>query len=123
MGINEYYDAWKLRGDNPQLYQNGYFKIKGEVYEPWDKYAINREFPVNYKIRYKPEVAMLYYAYHFNPEVKKAGDEMIEVKVHPNFNQGGQKNTVKNAGRYLYAWYWDRNKSLLQLSDWNLPAL
>ena len=95
VGINEYYDAWKLRGDNPQLYQNGYFKIKGEVYEPWDKYAINREFPVNYKIRYKPEVAMLYYAYHFNPEVKKAGDEMIEVKVHPNFIRAVKKIQLK----------------------------
>ena len=77
------------------MYQNGYFKIKGEAYEPWDRYAINREFPVNYKIRYKPEVAMLYYAYHFNPEVKKAGDEMIEVKVHPNFIRAVKKIQLK----------------------------
>lgn len=95
VGINEYYEAWKLRGDNPRLYKNGYFKIRGELYDSWDNYAINREFPVDHKIRYKPEVAMLYYAYHFNPEVKKVGDEMIEVKIHPGYIKAVKKIQMK----------------------------
>lgn len=94
-GINEYYDAWKLRGDCPDLYRNGYFKMKGEIVDEWDNYALNKEFPVNYKIRYNPEVAMLYYAYHFKPEVKRVGDEMIEVKVHANFIEAVKKVQAK----------------------------
>ncbi len=91
VGINEYYDAWKLRGDNPELYQKGYFKMRGELYDSWDNYAINKEFPLDYKIRYKPEVAMLYYAYHYNSGVKKVGDEMIEVRIHPSYIKAVQK--------------------------------
>ncbi|MBP3602513.1 MAG: hypothetical protein J6J79_00010 [Lachnospiraceae bacterium] len=79
--INEYYDSWKLRGDNPQLYADGYFKLAGEMNDEWDKYAVNKEFPQNYKIRYTPEAAMLYYLYHYNPNVKIIGDQMIEVRV------------------------------------------
>ncbi|MBQ7781043.1 MAG: hypothetical protein IJ405_03360 [Lachnospiraceae bacterium] len=83
-GINEYYDAWKLRGDNPELYRDGFFKIKGELMDEWDEYAVNKEYPQNYQIRYNPETALLYYMYHFDPNVKIIGDQMIEVKIRPN---------------------------------------
>ena len=79
--INEYYDAWKLRGDNPQLYVEGYFKLAGAILDEWDTFAVNKDFPLNYKIRYNPEVVMLYYLYHFNGDVKVAGDQMVEIKV------------------------------------------
>lgn len=90
-GINDYYDAWKLRGDDPEQYQHGYYRRTYGSRGSWDNYAINREFPINYKIRYRSKVAMLYYAYHFIPEVKKTGDEMIEVKVHQNFIEAVKK--------------------------------
>lgn len=80
-GINEYYDAWKLRGDNPKLYEEGYFRISGEILDEWDTFAVNKDFPQNYKIRYNPEVVMLYYLYHFNKDVKVAGDQMVEIKI------------------------------------------
>ncbi len=80
-GINEYYDAWKLRGDDPELYRDGFFKLRGGRTEEWEYYAINMEFPQNYKIRYNPETALLYYMYHFNPNVKVVGDQMVEVRV------------------------------------------
>ena len=81
ISINEYYDAWKLRGDNPSLYKNGFFQLTGSNVDDWDMYAVNREFPTNYKIRYVPEIAMLYYEYHFNSAVKITGDQIVEIRV------------------------------------------
>lgn len=80
-GIGEYYDSWKLRGDNPELYREGFFKQRGEIIDTWDDYAVNKNFPKNYKIRYNPEVAILYYLYHYNQKVKLTGGQMVEVKV------------------------------------------
>lgn len=82
-GINEYYEAWKLRGDNPELYKEGFFDLKDSGLDSWDCYAVNKEFPQNYRIRYNPATAILYYTYHYNKNVKLVGDEMIEVKVNP----------------------------------------
>lgn len=79
--ISVYYDAWKLRGDNPELYRTGYFRTYGNVMDQWDAWAVNKEFPVNYKIRYNPETAFLVYMYHFNSKVKATGDQMLEIKV------------------------------------------
>ena len=80
-GISEYYDSWKLRGDNPELYREGFFKLRGEIIDIWDEYAVNKRFPQNYKIRYNPEPAVLYYMYHYVPKVKLVGGQMVEVKV------------------------------------------
>lgn len=79
--IQEYYDSWKLRGDNPNLYQKGYFYINTLELEEWDKYAVNISYPQNYKIRYNPKIALLYYLYHFNSKVKQIGATVIEVKI------------------------------------------
>lgn len=95
-GINEYYDAWKLRGDNPVLYENGYLQLKGHVFDEWDEYAINKEYPLNYKIRYNPETAILYYMYHYNTLVKLVGDQMVEVHVND-----AVKDAVKKVRRCM----------------------
>jgi hypothetical protein len=94
IGINEYYDSWKLRGDNPILYEDGFFKLGSNVLDDWDEYAVNKEFPLNYKIRYNAEVVLLYYMYHYNPNVKVVGDQMVEVKV---------SDTIKNAVKKVRA--------------------
>lgn len=80
-GIEEYYDAWKLRGDNPECYSEGYFYMEEIPLSEWDYYSVNREWPANYRIRYSPEVALLYYMYHYDENVKKAGRQVVEVKV------------------------------------------
>lgn len=82
-GINEYYDAWKLRGDNPNLYREGYFKQDRVKANDWQYCAANRDFPQNYKIRYNPETALLYHMYHYNEDVKRVGGQMVEIKVKP----------------------------------------
>lgn len=80
-GLNEYYDAWKLRGDNPELYRMGFFKQNCVKTDDWQYCAANRDFPQNYKIRYNPETALLYHMYHYNEEVKKLGSQIVEIKV------------------------------------------
>ena len=79
-GINEYYDAWKLRGDNPELYREGFFKPNSIALDEWDYHGVNRVYPANYRIRYNPATAFLYYTYHYNEEVKKVGRETVEIK-------------------------------------------
>lgn len=89
--INEYYDAWKLRGDAPELYEDGFFWIQDRIVDEWDEYAVNSDFPVNYKIRYIPETALLYHMYHYNRDVKIVGDEMIEIKIRPGIIEAVKK--------------------------------
>ena len=63
-GIAEYYAAWKLRGDNPECYFDGYFKEPDDI-SKWKCFSLNREYSEDYKIRYNPECAYLYYLYHY----------------------------------------------------------
>lgn len=79
--INTYYDSWKLRGDNPQYFEKGYFDLEASRKTEWDEYGINKQFPENYRIRYNPEAAYLYHIYHFNPRVKREGNKCAEIKV------------------------------------------
>lgn len=80
--LNTYYDAWKLRGDNPEFYQSGYFKLGSSFASEWDNYAVNKNFPDNYRIRYNLEAAYLYYVYHYNYKVKMEGNKKKEIKIH-----------------------------------------
>lgn len=78
--ISEYYSAYKLRGDNPECYKDGYFKELEDISE-WNKYSVHREYPEDYKIRFKPECAYLYYLYHYNSQVKEEGRKVIEIRI------------------------------------------
>lgn len=80
-GINEYYDAWKLRGDAPELYKDGFFSQPSFIYDGWGYYATGRNYPQNYKIRFIPEVSLLYHMYHYSHEVYNAGSQMVEIRV------------------------------------------
>lgn len=80
-GIHEYYDAWKLRGDDPEIYRHGFAELSFVRTDKWEDYAVDKSFPLNYPVRYSPEVAVLYYMYHFNVNVRKIGAETVEVKV------------------------------------------
>ncbi len=78
--ISEYYASWQLRGDNPECYINGYFEELDDSSE-WNQYAVNRERPDDYKMRYNPECAYLYFLYHYSSKVKEEGAKRIEIKV------------------------------------------
>lgn len=86
--IFQYYTAWKIRGDDPSLYKHGYFckddfeaKVIAEFYP-------NKIYPKNFNVRYIPEVFLINYYYHFDRNVRQAGQRRIEVKVKPFYIQG-----------------------------------
>lgn len=88
--ISQYYNAWKLRGDDPEIYSHGYFFWK-ETGDLWTSSAVNKVFPKNMEIRYVPEVFILNYYYHFNNDVRREGNKRIQVKVRPFYVQGVKK--------------------------------
>lgn len=94
-GINEYYNAWKLRGDNPELYQEGFFKASISKNDDWEYYSINRNYPLNYKVRYSPEASIIYYLYHYNKCVNMLGSQVVEVHVNDSIIHAVKK--VQNA--------------------------
>lgn len=91
--LYEYYNSWKLRGDDPYLYQ--YDEFDNEKYEGDMKYcpacvsfqyylhrighAHHRERYAN--IRENAATVHLYYMYHFNPEAKRRGRQEYEYKA------------------------------------------
>lgn len=88
----DYFYAWMLRGDKPELYkliyenQNGNDMFIEEIerirqfpLQTDEKFYIN-EF-VDDTIRFHPIYQELYYAYHFNDNVKQRGIEIDELTV------------------------------------------
>lgn len=97
-GLPEYYSAWKLRGDNPECYINGYFReMEGD--SAWNQYAVNREYPKEYNIRYTPECAFIYHLYHYSSQVKKEGAKVIEVEINYTMVQ-----CIKEIQREMQKW-------------------
>lgn len=96
--ISEYYSAWQLRGDNPECYFNGYFKELEDI-SNWNQYAVNREQPDDYKMRYNPECAYLYFMYHYSSKAKEEGAKCIEVRVSYQMVQ-----VVKEIQREMRKW-------------------
>lgn len=81
--IHEYYQSWKLRGDNPQSYRleekefNEALKKTELVY--FDRFRFNPR--VDNKLRRNKRYRDLYYYYHFNKKVREKGNEITEFKV------------------------------------------
>lgn len=81
----EYYNSWKLRGDNPRLYLDEY---TGENFKKintltfWDKCGLDffRKEELNL-IRKNKKIYEIYRNYHFNPDVKTTGLESERVKI------------------------------------------
>jgi adenosine deaminase len=70
-----FYDAWKLRGDDPQLYLGN---LSENIYQKnnltyWERCRINPHPLISENIRKNIDVKFLYQQYHFNTEVKSAG--------------------------------------------------
>lgn len=79
-----YYDAWRLRGDDPMAYIN-------EKYDPrptltyWQRCGRNDAYPKEGNIRNDKNITCIYHQYHFNPVVKKIGMEKEEFPVEKNY--------------------------------------
>ena len=78
-----FYDAWKLRGDDPYLYlddldSNVYKKINLTY---WERCRINEEYPRNKNLRNQIDLKILYQQYHFNSKIKKKGKEIKQFEI------------------------------------------
>lgn len=86
--IHAYYDAWKLRGDDPQLYEKGYFEKRNEKFTPFEVNAVNSGFPRDFNIREVPEAAIIYHLYHYDENVRREGKKEIDIKVTEDYIKG-----------------------------------
>lgn len=85
--IFNYHNAWMLRGDEPLLYQKGYFREDDrECFV--SPYSVNRHFPGKDEIRYRPEAFILYHYYHYCYDAKKEGEKRIEKKLSSTYIKG-----------------------------------
>lgn len=79
--INVYYDAWKLRGDAPELYREGQYKEDTEKLQEWDFYAENNHDDEMRKIRLERRCNDIYWQYLYNEDVKRIGGQTVEKKM------------------------------------------
>ena len=82
-----YFDAWKLRGDDPYLYLYDYkedVESKPNV-TYWERCRINYFYPKNTSIRKSNSVKFLYHSYHFNPKVKRIGKEIKQFTISDDY--------------------------------------
>ena len=83
MDIFTYYEAWKLRGDLPELYNTG--RYNPGVTKYIQPFLTTPDYPKERSLREKDEVAQLYYQYHFNKRVREAGKQPVERQVPPMY--------------------------------------
>lgn len=79
--IYHYYLSWLLRGDEPELYINGYFdspNIESETYK------ICRSDERMATARKSFEAIYLYYLYHYNTKARELGAHEINISL-PNY--------------------------------------
>lgn len=84
--IHSYYEAWKLRGDEPTLYRRSGFDQTEQYISR--NYLINYQYPQSFDSRYRTEISRLYYLYHYSYGVKDEGMKPIEVYVPPMYIEG-----------------------------------
>lgn len=76
ISLDDYYDSWKLRGDNPNLYESGHYEAhkRSFVDNLYDECKILSEEKLEL-YRNNVNACFLFYMYHFNPRVKDIGLE------------------------------------------------
>lgn len=80
--IHTYYEAWKLRGDEPELYQDGQFDKENLYMREW---LINRRYPEKFENRERREIGSLYYLYHYDREVREKGAKSVQIYITPMY--------------------------------------
>lgn len=102
--IDEYYDAWKLRGDNPELYGPNGLKENKIKYRKFDYYAINNCVDDKYRTDTNQKI---YYLYHFDSNVRKAGKETYDFEIVSDYIrlveviQKGRQFDIAHLGIYI----------------------
>lgn len=98
--IHNYYDAWKLRGDDPSLYCNGTYDFEKNMWVP--ESMINKAEDEYKQIRENPECTILYYYYHYCWDVRYCGEMKQEIYIPVYYKkcvQEVQKEMQKRVGK------------------------
>lgn len=83
ISVFDYYQSWKLRGDNPKPYRLNMDAFKKKMLdvelERFDRYQFNDRISNNLRknVKYKE----LYFIYHYNKQVREKGNEIAEFKA------------------------------------------
>lgn len=81
--IFDYYQSWKLRGDNPKLYGLKMETFKKRLLdtelERFDRYQLNDK--ISDDLRKNVKYKELYFVYHYNKQVREKGNEITVFKV------------------------------------------
>lgn len=86
--IDTYYDAWKLRGDDPSLYLNGYYC---DPYYYLQEYMVNNNIPNGEQLRSCVKKGILIYYYHYCTEVRREGMKPHHIAVPDGYIDGVRK--------------------------------
>lgn len=86
INIYNYYEAWKLRGDSPELYRTGRYRPPDSIKDGIG--LISPNLPDDPKLREDMVISNLYYQYHFSTEVRKQGENVIEKHIPQIYVQG-----------------------------------
>lgn len=82
--IGTYYDSWRLRGDDPELYLMGYYRRSISGGDLWRRYGVNEEWDGEgnlLRVRYSLSAVILNHFYHYNNDVKALGNSSVQVKI------------------------------------------
>ncbi len=87
--IHEYYQSWKLRGDDPEIYKSNEEDFQTIFAEKeiicFDKYRLNTQINEADNIRQNRRYRQLYYLYHYNKDIRNKGDEITEYKIQKDY--------------------------------------
>lgn len=81
-----YYQAWRLRGDDPAQYLKHTLRSVGErgfcpnYVDFWSRAGINN-FRTEFQIKSTEQIIGLYVDYHYNPQARREGAKQIEQEV------------------------------------------
>ena len=80
----QFYNAWKLRGDDPELYKDLTTEMEIESIPNvtyWERCRINYNYPIKLNLRKNSIILKLYQAYHFDPLVKSNSDSICQFEI------------------------------------------
>lgn len=100
--IELYYNAWKLRGDEPDDSDN----YRNNIENPFEKYKRNYN-PKVVESRKNKKVRDLYIEYNYNPTVKQNGQQIVEFHIIPEYIkatrelQNKMQETISRKGIFI----------------------
>lgn len=99
IGIDTYFEAWKLRGDHPKLYESRMFSEKESLFQ---RYLINESLEGGKENRRRKDTALLMFYYHYSSLVRRKGRETKTAAV-PDIYIDGVEKVQKAMQQFLAA--------------------